>query len=291
MTYFMFFKKFRPAVKNASTPLALLLCIAIGYGWVSWSNEIARAAEKKYPILSVCSQEDYSVLFDDDYSSLVLSQPNEIDVDNIPDIVDFWSSIYHYTVDNIVNYHMGDDTSVSAFDQAPKCEEENEALFYPPGPMMQYVASNLPPWKDSEDLARLSENDVGAVLLEYLAGYECALWERRYFISTKVLSDELDIRNFLTLTPLQIWDTLKEVDDQRTKIDRELVTARKIMNKTLVYLSGFTRLSQLDKELQCLQRASLDLRNVFSVAAESSSCLPRIWGAKDPLRDIFTPDE
>lgn len=276
----------KSASKTVGTPLTLLLCMSIGYGWVAWQNAVANAAEK-YPVLSACSQESYKTLFDSDYASLVQSLPSEIDVNDIPDIVDFWSSLYHYNVDEMVTYHVGGNTSVPEYEQAVKCEEENEGASYPPGPIMTQVAMQLPPWKDATDFAQLSESDIGAVLLEYLAGYECALWERRFYLSTKVIVDEFKLRDFLTIPRLNTWNVLEEIADQRAKIDRELITARKAANRTLVYLSGYSRLGQLDRELQCLQRASLDLRNVLAVMAETSSCLPRIWSAKDPLRDIF----
>ena len=73
--------------------------------------------------------------------------------------------------------------------------------------------------------------------------------------------------------------------EQRGKIDNELLTARPALQRALIIAGGYGRLARLDKELQCIQRASLDYRNVFAVVAETSSCLPRNWGAKDPLRD------
>ena len=161
--------------------------------------------------------------------------------------------------------------------------------FSPPGSTLSFVASNLPPWKNPTDFARLSEDDFGAVILEYVNAYECVLRERGYSLAIDVTREEFqwsDIIFGAGLTPIILEKITKETADQQEKIDRELLTARAIANRVLEFVGGFNRLLTLDKELQCMQRASLDFRNAFAIAAETSSCLPRIWNAKDSLRDI-----
>lgn len=50
------------------------------------------------------------------------------------------------------------------------------------------------------------------------------------------------------------------------------------------------RLRPLEAELECMQRMSIDIRNIAALSAETSACMPRTWYAKDALRD-FKEDE
>lgn len=73
--------------------------------------------------------------------------------------------------------------------------------------------------------------------------------------------------------------------DRSAIINEERVVARVTLHRVLTLIGNFGRLRPLEAELECTQRLSLDIRNISALTAETSSCLPRIWNAKDVLRD------
>ena len=292
----------KSAQPSITAPLVTVCLIAIAYTWIAVTNRgYAALDSRKYPILAACSSSEYFNIFDSDSVETireVMGLPESgsspipgFDINDKPDLVDIWADIYHTVVDEIIEHHMGNDPSVSPYDAAPKCEEP-DIQFNPPGDVMLLVAQNLPAWEAAVDLGRLSEDDFASVLLELLTAYECSLWERRFHLSPVVIDEEWSWRKFLAggnfvdfINPPNIFRLDEEISEQRGKIDNELLTARPALQRALIIAGGYGRLARLDKELQCIQRASLDYRNVFAVVAETSSCLPRNWGAKDPLRD------
>ncbi|MCK5019054.1 MAG: hypothetical protein KAS32_18480 [Candidatus Peribacteraceae bacterium] len=127
------------------------------------------------------------------------------------------------------------------------------------------LAEKLPPWQGVSNIEdNLKKSDVGFVLLEYLRIYECALEEKDYF-----LNKDLNTQQF-----------------ERDIIRKQLLLSRPVLERALAILSGETKLSSLDAELVCMQRASLDARNGLALSADASACLPRTWESKDVLRDI-----
>ena len=91
--------------------------------------------------------------------------------------------------------------------------------------------------------------------------------------------------NGILTNPVRWYEIFQEHAVQRGKIVEELATTRDTMHRLLSLIGGMERMRILTAELECVQRASLDARNAFGLAAETASCLPRVWDHKDPLRD------
>ncbi|MFH1443961.1 MAG: hypothetical protein ABIG34_01050 [Candidatus Peregrinibacteria bacterium] len=188
-----------------------------------------------------------------------------------------WPTEYHRIVGEVVDEHM------QSFSRPPDCSATTGGGVLPGGAKLSALAKSLPSWKESS----VSQWEASSVLLEFLRAYECALEERLYFLHPDALlqlemamqeeGDESDI--YLSLLTA-------EVSEEDQTIATELATARSSLNRTLSVLAGLSRLLPLHSELQCIERASLDIRNALALGAEASACLPRIWNAKDPLRDL-----
>lgn len=221
------------------------------------------AVEDKYPILGPCSRDDKA------YSTL----------DFIQKPFDDWPSTYHETVNDVLEEHF----------KTPdiECTADNYQSFLKPGPKLKLLASSLPPWKDPEDAAKLTQFDVGLVLVEYLRVYECSLMEYSFFQAPEIVRERFRTESPSTVVLNYFYmDLVKEMFKRTSIISNELRTARKTLYKMLDIIGSYDRLLPLQVELECLQRTSLDIRNVMSLTAEASSCLPRVWSAKDPLRDL-----
>ncbi len=68
-----------------------------------------------------------------------------------------------------------------------------------------------------------------------------------------------------------------------------MATARPTLERTLSIIGGLDRLNLLKLDIECLRRASLDLRNTLGLVAEAASCMPRSWDVRGSLRDMATP--
>jgi len=225
-----------------------------------------RRTEQKYPILAACTRLDavYDDLFYDDR------------------VFDEWPDAYHGTVDAVISESLG------AAEIA--CDAETYAALQTAGPALRAMAEKLPPWKDPANLERLHAGNLGHVLLEYLRVYECALVEYRFFLPVEA---KLEYELGLSPVPgpyLEFINIAGEMLRRDDIIERELQTARPALERALGMLGTGNRLRPLQLDIECLQRASLDIRNASALAAEASTCLPRLWDAKDPLRDT-PPDE
>ncbi|ALM10363.1 MAG TPA: hypothetical protein DEB30_00485 [Candidatus Peribacter riflensis] len=189
-----------------------------------------------------------------------------------------WPTLYHEKAGAVVEEHL------QSFLKPAKCDATTGAEALPAGPKLQELARMLPSWKN----ATVSQTEVGAVLLEYLRAYECALQERLYFLHPDAL-EELKgrLQNAGAESEvIDISDLIAEVSEEDKTITREYATARPTLHRALTIVGGLGRLLPLHGELQCIERASLDIRNALALGAEASACLPRIWNAKDPLRDL-----
>ena len=272
----------------------------------------------EYPILASCSGKEEADLYE------LLPEDLRIGVNGEKsDTVDVWSECYHDIVGIIIEELMSEDHTnpelqvkaeeilnkcLRTSDYSAGCEIDEETLkkskgidcrsesaegLLKPSLATARLACRLPPWENKSDLNGLSRGDTPAVLLEYLRTYECALTERRQFLSTKVRDDMrihgslknniLDLISFIT-SEESAFD--KEYEDQRSKIENELAISRPTLNRALRIVSGIGKMHTLEAEIECFQRASLDLRNSFALGAETASCLPRVWDAQDSLRDF-----
>ncbi len=190
-----------------------------------------------------------------------------------------WPETYHSTVSRIVEAHLIKLQEPSSTDI--KCTAGDYASMMKANSALQGLASKLEPWKESQ----VSELEVGPVLLEYLRVYECALEEKRYFITGAQHSSA----SSSSAPSIAYGKYIEEEADDSTLIEREMATARPILERTLSLMGGLDRLNLLKLEIECLRRSSLDLRNVLGLAAEASACMPRSWDVRGSLRDMPAP--
>lgn len=240
---------FRIGRRCSAQIVAATFCMTLA---LAVTGSVRAADEKTYPILGACEESE-----DVFPSSLDFSDP-----------IERLSEDYHQTVDAVVSAH--------AEQRAIACSDN---LKETPSAALRSLAEKLPPWKDSEDLNDLAETDIGPVLLEYLRMYECALKEELFFMPSRVAND-VELTN---VVHLPVW--LRTFAGRWRRIGDELFFARKTLNRTLTYIGGADRLRPVDASLECLQRSSLDIRNILGLTADASACLPRAWDARTSLRD------
>ena len=266
----MFYTSVRNGISRTLFAIVSML-IAIGSLLIITSrNNISLAAQdpwKPYPILESCTRADAQ------YAGLFF---NNEDFDD-------WPEKYHEAVDAVIEEYLDPPQTIECLD--PNILPINQFT------SIYALAAVLPPWQDPVDLAELDRNDVGIVLLEFLRVYECALADHNFFLPMDVIQERFEdeaaggplpfiIANF------RFEDLLKEMGRRRRVIEEEIATARPTLERALVIVSSVIRFSFLDAELECLQRASLDLRNSLALAADASVCMPKGWDVKDPLRDL-----
>ena len=236
--------------------LVLLAASAALLLWVS-PSEGAGLSPNGYPVLASCS------------GSTLVFPPGFAIV--LTDSVERLKANYHTTVREIVEAHI-DHRTVAC----------SEGVWDVPTPKLSSLASKLPPWRKPADHGGLRESDIGAVLLEYLRIYECTLKEHQYFAARarrrRVWQEAL--RFFLTsCSSRSAW----------RMSGKNSSSLRRALNRVLEIIGGMDRLRPVDVSLECLQRSSLDIRNVLGLAADSVSCLPRTWDTRGSLRDLPAP--
>lgn len=210
-----------------------------------------------YPVLTSCS------------GSTIVFPPGFAIV--LTDSVERLKANYHTTVRATVEAHIEDRTVV--------CSEGVRDV---PTPELSSLASKLPPWRKPIDHAGLRESDIGAVLLEYMRIYECTLKEHQYFAAPRTAQES--VAGGTSLFPHFVLFT-----ERLENVRKELLFARRALNRTLEIIGGMDRLRPVDASLECLQRSSLDIRNVLGLAADAVSCLPRTWDTRGSLRDLPAP--
>lgn len=187
-----------------------------------------------------------------------------------------WDNIYHMMVNSGVTVHVNGLAQAST--QALMCTAPEYEAIVPASEELRRIAASLPAWKDEKRLSALSETDFGVVMLEFLRVYECSLNEQSLYKATRIKPDAGTTLDFQTLSI--------KMKEMQAEIDKEKLIARTAMERTLSIVGGYDRLRPLTLDIECLKRASLDLRNILGLAADASSCLPRIWDAKTSLRDL-----
>lgn len=250
--------------------LGLCTCITVGVFISVGLSKTSHAAPdpwKPYPILESCTRADqqYASMFFNIYR------------------IDDWAQAYHERVDGIIEEYL----------KPPEKIDCLNPVILPLNPVsaLSSLASELPPWQNPAELANLDRNDYGIVLLEYLRLYECAMADHNLFLPMDVIrerfEDDAGGGPLATYINGFVFESLlKEMKRRQRIIVEEVATARPTLERALLIVTGFTRLSPIDAELECLQRASLDLRNGLGLAADASVCLPKAWDVKDPLRDL-----
>lgn len=228
----------------------------------------------KYPILAPCTR------FDDRYEDLGFTEDDAYLLT--------WPDKYHEQVDTVVEEY---------FEKTPvNCQAEDYQELFEPGEELRSLAENLPPWQDSKTSEQLSRLDTGRVLLEYLRFYECALMEYQHFSYIRTAEerfqqgeyDDDDEDEPVTDDFFDFFfsDLTREMAERTKVIEQELYVARTAMDRLLNIIGAIDRLRPIEAELECTQRMSIDLRNLAALTAETAACMPRMWNASDPLRDI-----
>lgn len=195
-------------------------------------------------------------------------------------------SIYHSTVAGVVAAHVSELSDLTA--RPLQCTANDYRELLRPSAALSALANQLPEWGPSR-AGDLSEADLGPVLLEYLRVYECSLHERERFVGI-ITQDEKgetttdDDGN--AVTTIDSFTLSDESEKEKHVILEEYLTARPALERTLAFVGEIDRLRPLSAELECLKRASLDLRNVTGLMAESASCMPKILDARGSLRDL-----
>lgn len=256
-------KKFLQNIGTVST-----LVIAGGMLWMTARGPLSLNAQMQatYPILGPCTGYE-----EDDFFEIPIDELSEEH-----DMLDAWKEQYDQAVEDIIQSQISNDNF------NPKCDAESMSEFLEPTNEMKTIAEKLPPWRDTDDLDDLSRLDFAPVLQEHLRMYECAMVERTYFLMHDIA---IELGAMYAGDPIYWQTVFNEYIDQRSKIISELRLARSSLHRALALLGGTERMRVLQAEVECIQRASLDIRNGISLGAEATSCMPRTWNAKDPLRD------
>lgn len=250
--------------------LALLAALSTGQltARVEHVPDYAGRSPTEHPILAECSR------FDRRYDALGFRTSSILT----------WPDEYHKNVNAVIEEYMGP--------LKLKCDAGSYEALLQPGTALQSLARSLPSWNDPRVV--VSRFDTPRVLLEYLRVYECALHEFDTFSLLMTREEEFaelvesyggDVDVALANWEYQFPDLAQDSAQRTNLITKELDLARRTLTRTLSMMSAYERLKPLEAELECMQRMSLDARNIAALMAETSSCLPRVWNAKDPLRD------
>lgn len=224
---------------------------------------LSEVREQKNPILTPCSR------FTEGFRDLSFESWN----------FDEWAKTYHEKTGAIVEEHLG------SFSSPARCDAATGGESLPAGPKLAELARKLPSWRSRP---AVSQTEVGSVLLQYLRAYECALTERVYFLhpdALEFLRSQMEESGSVS-SEIYLSQIFGEASAEDDVILHEMATARPTLERTFAIAAGLIRLLPLNGELQCIERASLDIRNALALGAEASACLPRIWNSKDPLRDL-----
>ena len=73
------------------------------------------------------------------------------------------------------------------------------------------------------------------------------------------------------------------------RMERESAHARVTLERTLNTLRSFETNYAIARQLNCYERASVDLQNELGLLADVSSCMPRLWDVLTSLHDRKTP--
>lgn len=199
-----------------------------------------------------------------------------------------WAPTYHRRVGEVVDEFFAQADEDMVID----CKTLDEGDGSPPAPAgsaLLALARDLPPWADGErPVTRLSTGDV---LRSYLDSYLCSLTEASLTIrltatgqtgsgaSTSSVSSGENVE--VDRGDLNDW-----IETDSSTIDRELATAEPALERVLTLMSADHRTAGLKTELQCLLRASTDLRNALALFSEAAACVGRLWDAQGIVRDF-----
>jgi len=237
----------------------------------------ASQAANDQPLLGSCSGS--TVIFPNDVS--IFDPGYLVDSDGAfrpTGKLDAWRQRYDSNINDIIKAHTED--------RAIQCTEIARES---PSGFLRSVAKDLAPWSTPERLDALSEEDMGAVLIEQLRVYQCRIREQLLFRTVR--TDLETLKRQGTLTKLSIGTEWMAYSEQTAWAEREFVESSKALLRTLKFLEGANRLRPLDDSLECLARTSLDIRNTLGLAADVSACLPRVWDTRGTLKNLPPPKQ
>lgn len=275
---------FAPPSITSSRQWIIILGLCIVSGVIlsqfdtSLTGSIARLFRRSDapPVLGSCSGYDSKGLFAVTDSE---GEPIFMQIGTGANTIDVWSAQYHGDVEEAVEQHLKGTTV--------ECDAEGD---FPPVPKIADIAKRLPPWIEV-GTSSLTRNDTSAVLLEYLHSYECALAERFLYLTIEVKEEEEKRSDIIEEEMPDISELTMLLIGQMRQTLREIALSRPTLNRVLSYIGGLGLLDPLNQEVECLQHASIDIRNGVGLSAEVSACLPRVWEGKDPLRDLYDPPD
>lgn len=186
-----------------------------------------------------------------------------------------WAPFYHNTVLAVTEAHIQSLGNVNALPL--QCTAEDYEELVPASEPLQALAATLPAYRDAESL---TEVDMAPVLLEFLRVYECSMKQRKEYLSVYIP------REYSPNTFMRLGDFFAAKSVQNDIMEKEMRVSRLALERTLGLIGGFDRLRPLSLDIECIKRASLDLRNVLGLASDASSCLPRAWDTHGSLRDL-----
>jgi hypothetical protein len=234
------------------------------------------------PVLTACGEATYKLFTAPSYaSSCAVSAQGDTELEK-------WAALYHGTAKKVLE----EDSAPPGANTPPfTCTGEDYAEFLKPRPCLKALAGALPTWEAGE-ISNLSQADIGVVLLEYLRMYECTLVERGLFLPEKAeMTEGAEVTLFgVPYYVVDIGHKVARVFSERNLINQELSLARPTLRRVLSIGGNSPRIRVLEEEIKCIQQTSLDIRNGLALSAEASSCMPRIWNAKDILRDVKPAD-
>ncbi len=203
--------------------------------------------------------------------------------------VEEWRDFYTAAVDAIIRAHMNQPPSI--------CRAEP---FVPASNPLKAIAALLEPWKSG---VPFTEEEAPSILLEFLRTYRCALQFRAgdlYYQNALDAyeaepddpsfeyppkdEDEFNDDNSIFVIPV-LARSLRE----QLVIEEELTLAEPAMRRTLTYIAAADRMRPLSSNITCLEDVSLEIRNLMSLAAETSACMVRIRNARGSLRTYDAP--
>jgi len=237
---------------------------------------IAAEWQQPYPRLGSCTKDDTRIFSMD--GTVVIPYAD-------------WSKIYHGDVGEVVESFLGKPAGGNYAQREPvgglnACSGE-DLRTTPASQKLGEIALKLEPWMDAT--ASFDQSDVTPVLLEYLRVYECSLAERSTRLMVEIWKEETERRRGLpgglSANPFPYQKLLEEWFKQHKEIQEELRISRPTLERALGIMGTAQMARMLSQNTNCVQRASLDIRNAVGLAADTASCLPRIWNAKDPMRD------
>lgn len=188
-------------------------------------------------------------------------------------IVTQWSARYHDRVRTVLQEYLQQLRNGGA------CEATVRTVATP---ALRKLAEDME-WEE------VHQEDVPAVLLEYLRLYGCALQDETLLSDQRAETDIHDRAREAGETFMNILDAPIAAESARIDARRELAIARSALHRTLLYLSGYGRLQPMSSSLQCLEGATADIANNMRLVTEASACMPRIWDARTSLRTLPAP--